>query len=261
MCQVKGTAFITGAASGIGRATAHTLAKNGITGLALFDTNHELLLEVHRELLSQYPEVDITIAELDVRDETSVNQAIDSAAERFGRIDIGVNAAGISGAATRSHELALSDWQKVIDVNQKGLWLCQRAFIRQMLKQEPRGVREGRGVIVNVAAKFGVAAPPREFSVVAYTASKHAVVGITRVDSKAYAKDGIRINAVCPGYVDTPMTHEAIQAGIIGEQAKSISMGRFGMVEEIADSILFLASPMSSYMCGETLVVDGGLAI
>ncbi|RLM00087.1 hypothetical protein CFD26_106972 [Aspergillus turcosus] len=257
--QVQGTAFITGGASGIGKATAHVLAKNGISGVALVDVNQALLEETQKELLSQHAQLRVAVLQVDVTDEVAVEAAVRETVEEFGGIDIGVNAAGIGGRWAASHDMQLTDWQRVIDINQTGLWICQRALIRQMLKQESRGAREGRGTIVNIASIYGVTAPPGEFGIAPYVASKHAVVGITKMDAKAYAREGIRINAICPGWVDTPMISRSIESGALDTQFAMIPLGRPAVADEIANAILFLASPMSSYMCGAAMVVDGGV--
>ncbi|GAQ09922.1 3-oxoacyl-[acyl-carrier-protein] reductase FabG [Aspergillus lentulus] len=257
--QVQGTAFITGAASGIGEATAHILASNGISAVALVDVNLALLEETKRELLSGHAQLRVAVFEVDVTDEASVEDAVRKTAEEFGQIDVGVNAAGISGKPDPSHETELSEWQRVIDINQTGVWMCQRALIRQMLRQESRGAREGRGTIVNVASMYGVRAPPGATAIAPYVAAKHAVVGMTKMDAKSYAGEGIRINAICPGWVETPMISRSIECGALDSQFAMIPLGRPAAPDEIANAILFLASPMSSYMCGEAMVVDGGL--
>ncbi|KAB8233861.1 SDR family NAD(P)-dependent oxidoreductase [Aspergillus alliaceus] len=260
-CKVTGTAFITGAGSGIGKTTALNFARHGITSLALLDINLAQLENTRNELHIAFPHVEVEALHVDVTDEASVDGAIEMAVSRFGRIDIAVHSAGISGTPTKTHELHLSEWQKVIDINQTGLWLSQRGVVRQMLTQESRGVREGRGVIVNLSSMYGVAAPPGSFGIVPYTAAKHAVVAITKLDAKTYAKEGIRINAICPGYVDSPLIHAAIESGGLNSEFEKTPMGRPASLDEIADSILFLASPMSSYMCGSALVVDGGYTV
>ena len=112
------------------------MARNGIKGLALLDLNVSLLEDVRSEIQSQYPTVDVEIFQVNVADESSVNTAVQKTVERYGRIDIGVNCAGISGTPTSTHQMSLEEWRKVIDINQTGVWLCQRALIRQMLSQE-----------------------------------------------------------------------------------------------------------------------------
>ena len=121
---------------GIGKSTAITLAQNGIGALALLDLNLPLLEETRDELRNLFPHVEVEILRVNVADEASVQAAVHAVVERFGRIDIGINCAGISGYPTPTHEMSLVEWQKVVDVNQTGVWLCQRALIRQMLQQE-----------------------------------------------------------------------------------------------------------------------------
>ncbi|KAJ5809638.1 uncharacterized protein N7503_001856 [Penicillium pulvis] len=259
--MVKGTAFITGGASGIGKSTAIAFAQNGISALALVDLDASLLEATRDEIRAQFPLVAVEIFAVNVAGEASVEAVITKVVDQFGGIEIGINCAGISGTPTPTHLMSLVEWQKVIDVNQTGVWLCQRALIRQMLKQEPRGVREGRGVIVNVSSMFGVGGPPGPFSIPHYTAAKHAVVGVTKMDAKAYAREGVRINAICPGFVDTPIIGEQIKSGAMNPQFELTPIGRPAHVEEISDALLFLSSTMSSYMCGAALVVDGGYTV
>ncbi|CAI7566205.1 unnamed protein product [Penicillium manginii] len=260
-CNVKGTAFITGGGSGIGKSTAVTFAQNGISAVTLVDMNVPLLEQTRDELRAQFPTLEVEILEVNVANEESVESAVQKTVDRFGRVDIGINCAGISGNPTPTAEMSLAEWQKVIDVNQTGVWLCQRALIRQMLKQDSRGTREGRGVIVNVSSMFGVSGPPGPFSIPHYTAAKHAVVGLTKMDAKAYSRQGIRINAICPGFVDTPIIKQQIESGSMNPAFEMTPVGRPAQVEEISDALLFLSSSMSSYMCGAALVVDGGYTV
>ena len=123
-CQVKGTAFITGGGSGIGKATAVSFAQNGIQSIALVDLNLPLLEKTRDELLAQFPAIKVEALQANVADEASVENAVRETIERFGGIDIGVNCAGISGTPTATDKMALAEWQKVIDVNQTGVWLC-----------------------------------------------------------------------------------------------------------------------------------------
>ncbi|RJE24923.1 short chain dehydrogenase [Aspergillus sclerotialis] len=259
--ELKGTAFITGGGSGIGKSTAFAFAQNGIQGLVLVDINATVLEGTRDELKTRYPKLEVLIIATDVANEASVDSAVNAAVEKFGRVDIAINSAGISGVVKKSADMDLKDWQKVIDVNQTGVWLCQRAMIRQMLKQESSGPREGRGVIVNVSSMYGVTCPPPEFAIGPYVASKHAVVAFTKFDAKTYGPHGIRINAICPGYVDTPILGNALKAGHMQPELEKTPLRRAAQVEEIADSILFLVSPRSSFMCGAALVVDGGYSL
>lgn len=135
-CQVKGTAFITGGGSGIGKATALSFAQNGIKSIALVDLNLPPLEKTRDELRTQFQSIKVEAFQANVADEASVENAVREAVKHFGGIDIGINCAGISGTPTPTDRMTLAEWQKVIDVNQTGVWLCQRALIRQMLQQE-----------------------------------------------------------------------------------------------------------------------------
>ncbi|KAL4918998.1 hypothetical protein BDW62DRAFT_217406 [Aspergillus aurantiobrunneus] len=257
-CHVTGAAFITGGASGIGKTIAHIYAQNGISGLALVDVNVETLLSAQAELTKAYPHVRVEIFAVDVTKEDEVAAAVQAAAKQFGRIDISVHGAGIGGAPSPTHQLPLADWQRVIDINLTGVMLCQKWAVQQMLTQELHPGHEGRGMIVNIASIYGVAAPDASLGVVAYTAAKHAVVGLTKMDAKRYAADGIRINALCPGFVDTPLVHAAIESGRLSSELDKTALKRPAQSEEIANAVLFLTSRMGSYMCAGVLVVDGG---
>jgi len=258
---LKGTAFITGAASGIGQATAFAFAKNGIKKLALTDINRNALLATASAIKAQFPGVEIESMELDVCDEKAVEGCVAAAVKKFGRIDVGVNVAGIGGAGKVTDESEETDWAKVIDINLNGVWRSQRAQLRAMLEQENLGLREGRGSIINVASMYGLVAPPAYIPASPYTASKHGVVGLTKSDAITYAAHGIRINAICPGYVNTPLLKEATVAGAMDSEIAKTPMQRMADPEEIGDSIVFLASPMSSFMTGASLVVDGGYTV
>ncbi|CZT16440.1 related to dehydrogenase [Ramularia collo-cygni] len=205
--MLQGSAFITGAGSGIGQCTALAFAKNGVRQLALCDIQAAALENTSAELKSLYPEIELLLIEMDTSDESAVGSAVTQTVAAFGRIDIAFNNAGIGGPRTQTHETSLDEWQRVMDVNLKGVWLCHRAQIRQMLTQEPRdpGVRGSRGVIVNMASVLGVVASPRETPACPYAASKHAVVGFSKNDGCLYAPQKVRINAICPGYVATPL--------------------------------------------------------
>ena len=147
---------------------------------------------------------------MDTADEDSVNSAVDQTIKAFSRLDIAVNNAGIGGEAP-TDQLEFTKWRKVLSINLDGVWLCQRAQIRQMLKQDPLDPppRGNRGVIVNVASMLGLVASSPGTPAVAYTSSKHGVMGLTKTDATMYAPKGIRINAMCPGYVATPLLKAA----------------------------------------------------
>lgn len=224
---LRGAAFITGAGSGrsnlsptlrirltsqgIGQYTAYALARHGARQLALCDIKPSALEETTAELRKNNKDLEILNLEVDTRKEDSINSAVDQTVKKFGRIDIGINNAGIGGPLLQSIDVQLKDWENVIAVNLNGVFLCQRAQIRQMLKQEPLDPppRGSRGVIINTASMLGLTGASPGTPATAYAASKHGVVGLTKTDALTYARQGIRINAMCPGYVATPLLKSA----------------------------------------------------
>lgn len=268
--DISGYALITGAASGIGRACALTLVRDGAKGVALVDINEEALLSVKSDIEKQQHnsptnshQVQIETRVLDVRDESRVDQVVNDIAQTFGRIDYIVNAAGIAkkhiGGAAHAET---QDWQRVIDINLTGTFFVLRAGARIMLKQEPiRSTIDGRplqrGSIVNFGSILGAVGVPMS---TAYTAAKHGVLGLTKTASEDYAKDGLRINAICPGYTETPMTTaDAFVSQIMADKvAIDVPMKRMGSAQEIADGVIYLCGGRSSFVTGTSLFVDGG---
>lgn len=202
--------------------------------------------------------------ELDVSNEAAVNDSVEQTVKEFGRIDYALNNAGIGGALNTTNNIELSDFQRVLAVNTTGVWLCQRAQIRQMLKQEKLNdsVRSYRGSIVNTASMYGVVGPSLNVPSTAYATSKHAVVGLTRADAIAFAGKGIKINALCPGYVATPLIMSSMNSGsVMDDERIKVPLQRLADMDEIGDLVAFLHSEASSYMIGATLVADGGFTI
>lgn len=215
-------------AKGIGQYTAYALARHGVRQLALCDIKPSSLEETTTELKKHNKDLEILSLELDARKEDSVNAAIDQTVKKFGRIDIGINNAGIGGQPRQSIDVDFEDWQNVIAVNLHGVFLCQKAQIRQMLKQEPLDPppRGNRGVIINTASMLGLTGASPQTPATAYAASKHGewsvmmrgnvaddgsgVMGLTRTDALNYARQGIRINAMCSGYIATPLLKNAV---------------------------------------------------
>lgn len=258
---LKGSAFITGAASGIGQYTAIAFARHGVTKLALADINFEALEKSNAALKEQFPDVEVLSLRMDVRDMEQVRQGIAETVEKFGRLDIAVNNAGIGGSGRQTHELEDEEWMRVVDVNLQGVYRCQKEELSVMVKQEDLGSREGRGRIINVASMLGLVAPSPRLHHTAYSTAKHGVVGLTKGDANSYGELGIRINAICPGYVETPLLLEIMAQDANSPLAAEIArcpLKRLATMEEVADSITVLASPMSSFMQGASLVVDGG---
>ncbi|MFK8794687.1 SDR family NAD(P)-dependent oxidoreductase [Planococcus plakortidis] len=231
------TAVITGGASGIGAATAQLFAKEGAK-LVLVDLNEEK----GQAFASELP--DALFIKADITDEAQVQNVYAQATEKYGQIDIVFNNAGI-GKVTPTHELSYDEWRKTVNVDLDGVFLVAREAIRAFQKNG------GGGVIVNTASMYGWVGSPGS---AAYNAAKGGVVNLTRSLGLEYADQNIRVNALCPGFIDTP---------IIPEESKDIlkemtPMKRLGQSEEMAKAVLFLASDDSSFMTGSSLVVDGG---
>ncbi len=266
--DVPGYAVITGAASGIGRECAKTFARDGVAGLALLDVNHEALMAVKTEVegiknrQSAKPcEVDVYV--MDVTNEDQVNKVFNDIATKFGRIDYVANAAGIAKKHIGGAAFAETrDWLRVLDIDLTGTFFVLRAAAQIMLKQEPilssvDGRPLQRGSIVNFGSILGAVGVPLS---TAYTAAKHGVVGLTKTASEDYAKDGLRINAICPGYTETPMTTQSplVLQEMMQRVETAVPMHRMGRPEEIADGVVYLAGGRSSFVTGTTLFVDGG---
>ena len=237
-------ACITGAASGIGAATARRLAAEGAT-LLLADMDAAGLETVASQLGASRTVTRV----VDVRDRLQVEAAIDATVERFGGIDILYNNAGV-GAYGESPDLDPEVWHNVIAVDLHSVFYGIRCVVPHMR-------RRGGGAIVNTASISGLFG---DYGLAAYTAAKGAVVNYTRTAAIDHAKDGIRINAVCPGPIDTNIISFAKQfPAVIDEWKRNIPMGRIGQPEEVAAAVAFLCSPDASYITGAMLVIDGGL--
>ncbi|KAH6609046.1 short-chain dehydrogenase reductase sdr [Trichoderma cornu-damae] len=261
---LEGSAFVTGAASGIGEQTAYALAKHGISKLAIADINLPGLQAVAAKLREQWPDMEVLALQMDVRKGEQVKGGLAQVVSQFGRLDVAVNNAGVRGKPGRIHELDESDWDDVLSINLGGVQRCQREELAIMVNQEDLGMRRGRGSIINVSSMYGTVGPQFPIHFTAYTAAKHAVMGITKADASSYAGTNIRINAICPGFIETPMIGGNFASQLEGHplhsHAQNTPLRRLGRPEEIADSIVFLASPLSSYVNGFGLVADGGFS-
>ncbi|KAK6376103.1 hypothetical protein LTS17_007354 [Exophiala oligosperma] len=261
---MTGVGLVTGAASGIGRACAKILVEEGCTRLVLADLTGSGLEEVSDELKSIEASVETVLFVGDMSKEVDVTQMVEAAVTSFGAIHYCINSAGVtSRPRLRTHELETEAFDRVININLRGLWLCERAQIRQFLNQEPtlktRNHAEGmvtqRGAIVNISSIFGITA---HATAGAYPASKSGVLGLTRTDAVAYAEDGIRVNAICPGFISTPLVEKAKAAGTDYNKLVSlIPFRRMGTAEELAEAAVWLASERASYVSGVELPVDG----
>ncbi len=241
-------ALITGAASGIGETAAVVFAQHGAR-VALADINREGGIETVAAVEKSGGEALFIAA--DVRSEHDVAMMIRAAVEHFGRLDCAFNNAGIDGQAGPLHQSTIENWHEVVSVNLTGVWLCLRYEIIQMLEQ-------GAGSIVNTASVAGLVGIHHGLS--AYVAAKHGVVGLTRAAALEYAQQRIRVNAVCPGGVRTPMLDDAIRQGVAAEEdlAATTPVGRLGTTQEIAAAAAWLCSDASSFVTGQALAVDGG---
>lgn len=239
-------ALVTGAGSGIGRATAELLAAKG-AAVVVADVNEASAAETG-ELIGASERVAVVGA--DVADTVSVERMVALAGERFGRLDYACNVAGIAPDAKPFIDHTLEEWQRVIDVDLTGVFLCMQHELRLMVAQ-------GHGAIVNVSSGAGVVAAPGQPQ---YTAAKHGVLGLTKQAAQEYASAGIRVNAVLPGQTETvPMRAYLDAQPDGGERAlRRMPMGRMATPAEIAESIVWLCSDASSYVSGVSLLVDGG---
>ena len=246
-------ALVTGASSGIGRATAAAFAAKGAK-VVLAARRQEELDSLVAEIESGGGKA--TAIKTDVSKAQDVERMVDHAIDTYGRLDYAVNNAGIEGAIANIVDLAEDDWDSVLDINLKGNYLCLRYEARAML------AGGHGGAIVNVGSVNSFLGFP---SGAAYVASKHGQIGLTTCASAELAPHGIRVNIVCPGFVDTPMHHRI--RGIIGDEifdqgmVPQVHSRRVGKPEEIAASILFLCSDEASYITGTTLTPDGGFTL
>ncbi|MED1607889.1 SDR family NAD(P)-dependent oxidoreductase [Cytobacillus kochii] len=233
-------AVITGGVSGIGAATAKLFASEGAK-LVLVDMNEEKGASFEAELKSQGAEA--VFLKADVTSEVEVKNIFTTALDTFGKVDILFNNAGI-GAVKPTEELSYAEWRKTVEVDLDGVFLVAQAAIKEFLKT-------GSGVIVNTASMYGWVGSPGS---AAYNAAKAGVVNLTRSLGLEYAARNIRVNALCPGFIDTPILGEADRQGLTA----STPMNRLGKPEEMAKAVLFMASDDSSFMTGNSLIIDGG---
>lgn len=241
------TAFITGASTGIGRTTAVAFAQNR-ANVALIDVNTEAALETLSHIEKRGGKG--IFIKCDVSKSDEVKNAIERTIAQFGSLDFAFNNAGIEGEQAATAESTEENWDRVIDINLKGIWLCMKFQIEHMLKK-------GGGSIVNCSSIAGQVAFA---NIPAYVASKHGVLGLTKTAAIEYARKNIRVNAVCPGVIKTPMIDRFTQGSAEAEKqfAEAEPIGRLGKPEEIAEAVLWLASEKSSFVTGHPLVVDGG---
>jgi NAD(P)-dependent dehydrogenase (short-subunit alcohol dehydrogenase family) len=238
-------AFVTGAASGIGRAAAEAFLRRGWRA-ALADLNEDAGKAVETELRELG---ECAYFRCDVTEDDSVKDAIARTVGTFGRLDAAFNAAGIDGEhGKRTADSTMENWHRVLAVDLTGTFSCMRHEI-------PALIESGGGSIVNCASTAGLRGAP---TVSAYTAAKHGVVGLTRVAAKEYGRAGVRINAICPGTVDTPM-FRASMSSFVDQLVAANPVGRLADASEIAEVAVWLCADAPGYLTGEVISVDGGV--
>jgi NAD(P)-dependent dehydrogenase (short-subunit alcohol dehydrogenase family) len=240
-------ALVTGGTSGIGRATAIAFANAGAK--VVFSGRREAEGEATAALIRKTG-AECLFVRSDVSKEADVRVLVQKTIATYGRLDCAFNNAGIDSTIQPLHEQSIEDFDKLMSINVRGLFLCMKYEIQQMLKQ-------GTGAIVNNSSMVGLIGSPETSP---YIASKHAVMGLTRSAALDYAKQGIRINAVNPGAIATATIARTVeQLGIVVDGLASIiPMGRIGQATEIAQAVVFLCSDAASYITGQPLVIDGG---
>jgi NAD(P)-dependent dehydrogenase (short-subunit alcohol dehydrogenase family) len=239
--------LVTGGTSGIGRDTAVLFAKAGakVVVAGRREQEGEETVELIRAAGG-----DGLFVKTDVSRASEVDALIQKTVEKFGRLDVSFNNAGVEGVWAPIIRQSEEDWDRTININLKGVWLCLKYEIQQMLKQG------GGGAIVNMASIIGLIGSA---GVAAYSASKHGVIGLTKTAALETAKSGIRINAVCPGFTETPMGDRIFRVPAVRKYLLSCHpIGRFGRPTEVAEAVVWMCSDRASFMTGQSLVLDGG---
>ncbi len=241
-------ALITGAASGMGLATAKAFAESGAS-VALADQNEKAVRSAVDALTAQGHKALAIVC--DVSDDARVEAMVAQTVATFGRLDMAYNNAGVQNVLAETADTTREDYDRVMRINLRGEWSCMKYELQQMRRQ-------GRGAIVNCSSLGGLVGGAERGI---YHAAKHGILGFTKSAALEYAARGIRINAICPGLIWTPMVDQMVEAGQ-GEAMKametSIPMGRVGRPEEIANAVLWLSSDAASYITGQSISVDGG---
>lgn len=245
----KKTAVITGAARGLGRAGAERFLGSGHWRVAIFDVNEQLLSKAAGELSSKYGAENVMAVPVDITSKESVDRAFAAVLEKFGTINCLVNNAGVTRDAM-IYKMEEKDWDLVLGVNLKGAFLCAKAVIPHMKEKKT-------GCIINTSSVVGVYGNIGQSN---YAASKFGIIGLTKTWAKELGKDGIRVNAVAPGYTMTEMLG-SVPEKILTAVAEKTPLRRLGKPEDIANAYYFLASDDASYVTGHVLSVDGGFVI
>ncbi|MDH2431395.1 glucose 1-dehydrogenase [Pokkaliibacter sp. MBI-7] len=240
-------ALVTGAASGMGLTAARAFARAG-AAVVLADIRRDALQAAADEMAAAGHQV--LAVPGDITDEAYVSLLVEKTVKTFGRLDAAFNNAGIQSPAVETADVPSEVFDRIIDINMRGVWLCMKYQLLQMRTQ-------GSGTIVNNSSLGGLVGVPGR---VAYHAAKHALVGMTKSTALEYAAQGIRINAICPGIIATPMVADMLEGetDVMNEMMKDVPIRRLGTSEEIADAVLWLSSPGATFVVGVALPVDGG---
>ena len=244
-------ALVTGAASGLGLATVKAFAESGAS-VVLADWNEKAVRSAADELSAAGHK--ILAVRCDVSDDAQVEAMVEQAVATFGRLDAAYNNAGVQNVLAETADATREDFDRVTAIDLRGVWSCMKFELRQMRKQ-------GSGAIVNCSSIGGLVGGAGRGT---YHAAKHGVLGLTTSAALEYAAKGIRINAVCPGLIQTPMSDQMVaggQADALAAMLKDVPIARLGRPQEIADAVLWLCSPAASLVVGHALVVDGGYTI
>ncbi|KAI1125482.1 hypothetical protein F5Y10DRAFT_246880 [Nemania abortiva] len=267
--ECTGFAFVAGGGSGIGKSVCLAFATGGVRGLVVADINLAAAIETAEacKKIAKSPDIKVEAVHMDVSLADSVQNAINFMVKNFGRVDYCVNAVGVLGEHSDIAESGLESFQQTMNINTQGVFLVMRAASAAMAKQEPVLIDEARpvrglsrGAIVNIGSIASYIVLPKSLQ---YVASKHAVLGLSRSGALDNIKHNIRVNCVCPSWVDTPMVSHVVNEfpPLHDFILSQMPMGRMGLPEEIADVIVFLCSPKASWINGANIVVDGAMTI
>jgi NAD(P)-dependent dehydrogenase (short-subunit alcohol dehydrogenase family) len=249
--RARRVAIVTGAGNGIGRSIAMLFAAHGVA-VVVADIDEAAAIGTTRAI-----DGDAVASAVDVTDPGAVAEMVQTAVDRFGRLDCAVNNAGIAPEPKPFTDHTVDEWQRTIDVDLTGVFLCMQAELRQFVAQHTDNAA-ATGAIVNISSAAGTVPAPGQPQ---YTAAKHGVLGLTKHAAQEYARQGIRVNAVMPGQTETAPMRGYLDAMPDGGERmlKRLPMGRMATTEEIAQTVVWLCSSEASYVNGVSLLVDGGL--